>query len=286
MTSPFSGLLDEESDSAPGSLRSMGWRQGCVLEVELPYDAVIVADDGKPRADRSVHGRWMIASQDCDLAFVQATSTVPSVELRPVFDHDPPQEWGIRGVRMRLNGRDYLHAHSPRLIVAPAVLNTAGHGASNHATCPTQESARYIKTWLGRRYDRPAVPGRFVDCHNELSQRVRAKKYRELTQLVRDVLVVYEEPVPGRTHYQLAAVLPSKAYRDPPVDLVEELNDWLGDIALSVPDDLGVATGLFVRTADEISVAFLEASYSLDASEATWPRSGKAPQGEPPLGAG
>jgi hypothetical protein len=134
--------------------------------------------------------------------------------------------------------------------------------------------ARALKTWLGLRYDRPAIPQRFVGIYDELSRRVR-KRNHDHRDSVRDILVSFAEA--DGTTFDLVAVLPA----DSPLPLEERagLEDWLSMICLEIPAHLGVPTDIRVASTAEISMDFLENSYSLDVSYVTWPAKGGGPHG-------
>ena len=60
----------------------------------------------------------------------------------------------------------------------------------------------------------------------------------------------------------------------------EELLVWLTALTLKIPTNVGVAGRVQVRTTEQVSLDFLENSYALDVSEASWPRRGGGPVGE------
>jgi hypothetical protein len=39
------------------SLHARGWRQGSILEADLPLDAVVLGTDGLPQRQQGTHGR-------------------------------------------------------------------------------------------------------------------------------------------------------------------------------------------------------------------------------------
>jgi hypothetical protein len=221
----------------------------------------------------------MVVAQDCELAWTNATSDVPSIELRPVLTENPPQDWGIRSNRVLITSRHYLDSTSPRVMVTPRIL--AECAEDGHLLCLLLSAARSVKTWLGLRYDRPAVPGRYVDLHKKLSSQITKRSRRTLGLHVRDVLVRYDLSETGLPTYELVAVLPTS---DTPAGkaalaLVDELEVWLTDISTSVPATMGVASRLLAQPADRVSLAFVEESYAVDANDVSWPRSGGGHRG-------
>jgi hypothetical protein len=247
--------------------------------MELPLHWIEVGEDGRPRADREVHGRWLIASQDCELAWADGGSDRATVELRPVYTENPPSDSGIRSNRLLVSTGQYLISQSPRLMIAPRVLaECVGEG---HITCALPGRARAIKTWLGYRYDRPAVPGRFVSLHERLSSLASKRSRRPMAVHVRDVLVSYAQSADHVPTYQLVAVLPSSETSEgqSAIKLQAELERWLIEIASAVPADLGVASSVLALPADSVSLAFVESAFAIDAADLSWPRKGGGPTG-------
>jgi hypothetical protein len=106
------------------SLYEAGWRQGSIVEYELPLDAVVVGASNAPERSPGTHGLWAVATQDCDLDRAETSAPDPGIELRPLFHLSPPPDWGIRSAKLRLTDHEYADANAPRLTVAPQVLTT------------------------------------------------------------------------------------------------------------------------------------------------------------------
>lgn len=106
------------------SLYAEGWRQGSLFTAELPLDSVVLDADGALRRHQTEHGRWVVATQDCDLDSTGTGDGSPTIELRPVFSYDTPPDWGIRSVRYCLTDADYVHGLSARTMVSAAVLSS------------------------------------------------------------------------------------------------------------------------------------------------------------------
>ncbi|MGO9180933.1 MAG: hypothetical protein ACLQBX_17065 [Candidatus Limnocylindrales bacterium] len=223
-----------------------------------------------PRRDQSEHDRWIIATQDCDLAWTETDEPNPTIELRPVFTEEPPSDWGIRSVRYRLNDTEYVHGRSPRVMVSPAVLSAVHeHGGHDAEIEPARQ--RGWKKWLGLRYDRPAVPDELLPLANRIADEVHRPERRPLGLHVRDVLMQFdEESDPVR--FSLFAVLESPDDRD-------RAREWLASIATAVPSELGIADELDARAANGISLHLIETSYAADVAQLTWPRSKPGSEG-------
>jgi hypothetical protein len=264
------------ADCAPNSLRDLGWAQGCLLTLNLPLHWIAVGKDGRPIADREVHGKWLVASQDCELAWTDGNSDVATIELRPVYTESPPQDWGIRSNKLLFATSEYLDAQSPRLMVVPRVLSECTGDGHIHVNCPPVLRVRAIKTWLGYRYDRPAVPGRFVHIHQGLAMAVKKGARKQMSIHVRDVLVRYADSEGSVPIYELVAVLPSSETDEgqAAITLQGELESWLTDVALSVRPEVGVASRIVALPADSVSLAFIESAFAIDAADLSWPRKG------------
>jgi hypothetical protein len=252
------------------SLYEAGWRQGSIFEMALSLDAIILGVSGRPERSSVPHGVWVIATQDCDLDRAEADDPDPSIELRPLFIRDCPTDWGIRSARLRLTDEEYAQANSPRLTVGPNVLTAAlASGAVRRDILPARR--RGFTTWLGLRYDRPAVPNELVPLAQRISKEVARNEHREMAPRVRDVLMQFDDsgdPV----LYSLFAVL------DDPDDEAE-VRAWLGRVSGEVPVQLGVADQIEAATADGIAFSTIESSYAADVSQVTWRRDRPDPEG-------
>jgi len=249
------------------SLYAFGWRQGSVFRADLPLGALVLSPDGvSPDSRQTDHGVWIVATQDCDLAFLKVGNNEPSVEVRPVYDVDPPTDWGIRSSRLLVEEQRYVVGDSPRLTVSPALLQTY-----TGVREPSIADGRLVafKTWLGLRYDRPAVPPHLVPLAKRIGEEVRDKKRRLVGRRVRDLLMQFDDSLdPPR--YSLFAVLESPEDHG-------EVREWLADIARSVPRRLGIADRFDAATADETAFSLVETSYAADVAQVTW--SGPEPEG-------
>lgn len=252
------------------SLYEAGWRQGSIIEIDLPLDSIVVGPSGRPERSSTNHGRWVVATQDCDLARAETDGPVPVVELRPVFTEECPTDWGIRSAKFRLADDEYLETSSPRATVAPNVLTTALAGG---ATCRSLSFGRRqgFTTWLGLRYDRPAVPDHLVPLARRIGKEVARPQHRTIAAHVRDVLMQFDdsgEPV----RYSLFAVLDDSADE-------AEVRNWLAQVSQAVPTDLGLADQIEAADASGIAFSTIESSYAADVSLVTWRRDRQDPEG-------
>lgn len=151
--------------------------------------------------------------------------------------------------------------------------------AANHACPEHAEPARRLKTWLGLRYNRPAVPQEYVPLAEDIARRLRKKAHKQAEERVRDILATFETAKHGTVEFTLTAVVPrERASADP--DLLPRTRDWLAAVALAVPSELGLNSDVVAVTDEEVSLAFLETSYSLDATTVSWPNKHPGPVGD------
>jgi hypothetical protein len=252
------------------SLYARGWRQGSILVAEFPHDTVVLDKNGRHCRRNDVHERWAVASQNCDLDLADETDAEPTIELRPVYTEDPPSDWGIRSARCRLTEVEYVVSASPRAVVAPNVLAALlDVGAERRDIAP--ERALAFTTWLGKRYDRPAVPTNVLPLARRIAEEVQRQRNRAVGQRVRDVLMQFDEAAdPPR--FSLFAVLHN-------ADDEDDVRAWLAGIAQAVPAELGIADELEAATAERISLHLIETSYAADVTQLTWRPNQPAPQG-------
>lgn len=264
---------DPDCDS--NSLRSKGWQQGCELRLPLPLRHTAVVH-GAIADVVQTHELWVIAEQDCDLAWraiVLDDTEKFLVELRPVFTEDPPEDWGIRNQRFLLDANGHhLLANAPVVRVTSEVID-----AAEHVDCLNDDHQLRLKTWMGLRYDRPAVPQRYMNLARALALALSVKKNRTRAERYRDVLAQYwyED---GVTRYTLVAVLPGGPH-DATSDDVVDARTWLANSVRDVPADVGVAVSLEAYGDDALTLQYLEGSYSVDVSKLSWPPNKPGPAG-------
>ena len=94
--------------------------------------------------------------------------------------------------------------------------------------------------------------------------------------MIRDVLARFQPSSNGLVQYELVAVVEDEK-ADP--ELLSATEIWLAEAAFAVPTDLGVATLIEARTESQISLAYVEDSYSLDVKSVSWPPNTPGPVG-------
>ncbi|MDA5282991.1 hypothetical protein [Streptomyces sp. Isolate_45] len=218
-----------------------------------------------------MYDEWVVVAQDCELAWKATLEEACPVlvELRPVLRENPPSDWGIRSQFFRLDSSGaHIDNNLPRLLVHPLTL-----AAAEHVTCTP--NPRRLKTWLGLRYDRPAIPQQYVKLADSLIKKVKAKRTRKIAAEARDILATFET-TPMGVSYEIIAVLPSGS----PEESRLEILDWISQVALEIPPELGIATRIDARPDTQISLEFIERSFALDASSLSWPVNSPDPTGK------
>ena len=227
--------------------------------------AIRQRNDGIPEDVAIGHGLWIVASQDCDLDSANSDSNEPSVELRPLFDGFGGS-WGIRSRKLRVQDQLFLDANAPKCHISPAALQAH---ADRRRQALSDYRTRALKTWLGLRYDRPAVPDSLVALAKEISKSVE-ERAGDFTDRIEDVLMQFDESAsPAR--FSLFDII-----TDPRDEA--EVREWLAEIGLSISSELGIGDTFEARAKSEISLELIETSYAADTTQLTW-RGEDAPSG-------
>ena len=241
-------------------LHTEGWRQGSIVSCELTASH-LTSNEGRIQEVSTSYGRWVVCTQDCDLRSSRIDSHQPMVELRPVLDEDPPSDWGIRSRRFLVGDGAYIDADAPRCVVTPALLSTRRSGRE---AALDDARATAFKTWLGLRYDRPAVPEHLVDLAREIARRCSGGRGRAISEQVHDVLMQFDDGVqPVRV--ALFGVIADSAD-------AKNVRVWLADVATRINSDLGVVAAIEVGTRSQTPLELVETSYAADLSQLTWGR--------------
>ena len=160
------------SDGRPlgEQLLALGWKQGCLLPVTAPVVFVERVAGSPPRWEqrsRPIEGSLVLATQTCDLK--KQVSEEPTVEFLRAFWTANPRitvPAGRNSVRHFLlrerrgeRGTEGLVAEASNrvLVEKRSLLEFQPEGGCDSARCESR-----FRRWLGRRYDRPAVPDAIV----------------------------------------------------------------------------------------------------------------------------
>jgi hypothetical protein len=230
-----------------------------MINVSLPIIRISTDTDGKPVKTEEDHSLWLVVNQECELANQDSASTEATIELRPVYSSEnlASPNWGIRSRILRLSPSAHLISDSPRLHVSSSFLSV---NVSRRMSTLTDERAIALKTWLGLRYDRPAVPPECVTLAIAIAEALRRPRH-PITAEVHDVLIQFSDDAPP--YYELFAVSTEEADKD-------AVREWVAGAVLTISQDLGVMRSLDVGTRAETSLELIESSYSADLSQITW----------------
>jgi hypothetical protein len=243
------------------SLYEAGWRQGSIFTAPLPFDAVVLGAQAQVVRRQAEHGRWAVASQECELDLTDCDDPQPTIELRAVHTEEPPPDWGIRSSRFRLTDMEYVISDEPRTNVPAAVL-TSLLGPQAHRHTRDEARSRAFAIWLGLRYDRPALPPELVEFAKAIAKHAGHRAGRVAAARIRDVLMQFDdtaEPI----RCSLFAVMADTADE-------ETVREWLAGIASRIPVELGIVDEIEAATADRISLQLIEQSYAADMKMLTW----------------
>lgn len=247
------------------TLYDADWRQGSYLRHSLTMSDVLTNSSMGVVTRSTEHDLWMVVTQDCDLDGVDESDELPLIELRSVYDDGDTGR--VRGLRSREfrpspDATRYLQAQSARLMISPAALSAclwANPQARENVL--TADDRAKLKTWLGKRYDRAAVPRELVPLGGAIAEAVKMNRKADVVPGIRDILWQAEAHTPQR--YSLFAILENGATED-------AARKWLVRVSLSIKQELGIVDEVEAATADRISLKLLETSYGADVSDITW----------------
>ncbi len=251
------------------SLHENGWRQGSVFKAHLIAISYAYVAGEAVTVDHA-YEQWVVVSQDCDLASVDSKDNELLVEVMPALTGNGGGGWGIRSRALRLSQGLHTDSRLPKLRLSPAALGVYIESID------TLDTARTIalKTWLGLRYDRPAVPTVLNELARERAAAVRKTRTSELSAATHDVLFGATEERPSR--FQLIAVIVHESH-------AAEVREWMTAAALEVDPALGSLGGPpEALTKDELTLADIENTFSADLSDISWRKS--EPKGPPDQG--
>jgi hypothetical protein len=254
-----SSSMTETSDT----VYAAGWRQGTVLQADISVlSTVLNTTTGGANQVTSNHSLWALVTQDCNLYRTKASKNSPSIEFRQVHDSDPPAQEGIRARKFLLNPElgHYLIDDKPSAFVSPRFLCDSNQVALRYKLSEARVLA--LKTWLGNRYDRPAVPDELVPLAKAIAESVQRNGKREFADQVREIYMRFEE-ASGTVKFSLFGVIFDKA--DAPT-----IREWLANCVLEVSHELGIPAQIEAVKSSQISFDTIETSYCADVSQLTW----------------
>ncbi len=205
-----------------------GWKQGSLIRAPLEVHSLDIK--GGSLVDRfETFDLWLLATQDCDLAQTSSTNMTRHFELRPVLERaDADRLDGLRSRTVLVREGLVLRAESPKLTLTARALNTFKERREDDLSV---ERRVEIKFWLGLRYDRPAIPERFVQMANQLKGKFVEEQPDGFVGVIRDVWVYFEAEEEVRLFFILAdAAGPCR----------DEVLNWVDDVAAEMVDAYGI----------------------------------------------
>jgi hypothetical protein len=204
------------------NLHSEGWRQGSLIAAALHTLTLDADDAGRLTSKEQEFDMWMLCSQDCDLANTGTTNATREFELRPVYHHTGKKVDGIRSRVARVTNDRVLNSDSPRLTLTARALQALLPSRLDNVG---DTRRRELKTWLGLRYDRPAVPEAFVETQKTLAGVFFAGVPADLDGMLRDILIYYE----SASEIRVFAVLKPNADREVVIDWLDAVIQGLSE---------------------------------------------------------
>jgi hypothetical protein len=246
------------------SLHAAGWRQGSIFRLPLDAPIATLGPDGAIQVQAVPCDLWIVATQDCDLARLAIDHSEAEVEIRAAQRGSGSGDWGIRSATIRVTQEVVVSAQAARLMLAPALLTR--HAVSAREEPLEEGRSRAFTTWLGLRYDRPAVPEEFVGLARGIAKAVKETRTAKLANMTHDVLMQFLRGSPPR--FVLFAVVTDDAS-------ALDIERWMAEAALAVDADLGLlAAPPEVTPKSRLSLTVEEQSYSADLSAITWTKNG------------
>lgn len=237
------------------SLYALGWRQGSVFEHELHICVNRLSESGVA-PDITPHRKWIIATQDCDLAGA-ALDALTEIEIWPLYVTDEIVGASIRNKKFGISAGWMVNSPSARGYIEARALAGLRQGDET----PSAQTYRHFKTWLGRRYDRPALPKEYETAAKAITNAVRSLRDRDADKHIRDVLMVFVANAPFSV--DLVAVMHEASAGE-----VERVELWLGAVAAKVGSKAPLRRWRAVPES-LISLLVIEHSYPADLSQIT-----------------
>jgi len=237
------------------NLYTLGWRQGSVFDQDLQVCVNRLSQSGV-RGELTTHSKWIVASQDCDLAGCDLNSTT-EIEVWPLHSTEEVVAASIRNKKFGVLEGLMLTSPAARAYVEARALARFEKSAAG----PNERACRRFKTWLGRRYDRPAIPKEYENAARTIASAVKSLRDRTTERLVRDVLMVFIAEAPFVV--EIFAVISEDSKNEMP-----QVELWLSSIAQKIGGKVPLRKWSAVPES-LTSLLVLEHSYSADLSQLT-----------------
>lgn len=239
----------------PPSLHAEGWQQGSLIRETMTVHSLDLQDG--IIVDRSEQfDLWLLATQDCDLAQTPCTNTTRQFELRPVLERKPDDKLdGLRSRVILVKDQLVLRSDSKKLTLNACALNSLKDKREQNLD---EERRVQIKTWLGLRYDRPAIPSRFVPLGERLKKAFIDEMPDKFAGVVRDVWVYFETDQEIRLFVILVDAQKSRA---------DEVRDWVDEVIGNLSDEEIIVRRRSIEGPDRTPLSVLQSYYGLGIAE-------------------
>lgn len=239
----------------PPSLHAEGWRQGSLIRETMTVHYLDLHEGTVVDRDEQF-GLWLLATQDCDLAQTPHTNSTRQFELRPVLPRTNDDKLdGLRSRTILVKDDLVLRSDSKKLTLTARALNRLKEQREDDLD---EDRRVQIKTWLGLRYDRPAVPEQFEQFGKRLKKAFIDDLPDELVGVVRDVWVYFEDDHTARLFVILV---------DVQKHLAQDVRDWVDDVIGNLNDEGIVVLERQVEGPDRTTLSILQTYYGLGLAE-------------------
>jgi len=199
---------------------------------------------------------WLLATQDCDLAQTPRTNTTRQFELRPVLPRTNDDKLdGLRSRTILVKDDLVLRSDSKKLTLTARALNSLKEKREDDVD---EDRRVQIKTWLGLRYDRPAVPEQFVPFGERLKKTFIDDLPYEYVGVVRDAWIYFEDDHTARLFVILYDAQKHRA---------QSVRDWVDDVIGNLNDEGLVVRERQVEGPDRTPLSILQTYYGLGVAE-------------------
>jgi hypothetical protein len=239
----------------PPSLYAEGWRQGSLIRETMVVHFIDLRDgavvDCSERFDY-----WLLATQDCDLEQTPCTNSARQFELRPVLPRTKDDKLdGLRSRTIIVKDEFVLRSDSKKLTLTARALNTLKAKREDDLD---EDRRAQIKTWLGLRYDRPAIPTPFVALGLRLKKAFIDEMADDFIGVVRDVWVYFDDEHTVRLFVILVDAQKQRA---------QDVRDWTDDVIGNLNDEGIIVSERHVEPPERTPLSVLQSYFGLGLAE-------------------
>lgn len=237
------------------SLYAEGWRQGSLIRETMVVHYIDLRDNAIVDCNEQFD-YWLLATQDCDLEQTPCTNSARQFELRPVLPRLKDDKLdGLRSRTIIVKDGFVLRSDSKKLTLTARALNSMKAKREDDLE---DERRVQIKTWLGLRYDRPAIPIQFVALGDRLRTAFIVEMPPELVGVVRDVWIYFDD---DHTVRLFAILVDAQKHR------AQDVTDWVDDVISLLSDETIIVAERHIEPPERTPLSILQTYYGLGLSE-------------------